>query len=253
MPTHRSPTRTNIWHATGWWLWFLVMVAALAAQAVYANEPPPTAPWTRQAEDWIHAQLAGADGPQGAGVLRPEVVIGTLDSRLKLAPCARVEPYMPTRTQLWGRTRIGLKCVEGPVAWNVFLPITVKAWGPAWQIRRPVTSGTALTAADVEPTEVDWALSPTPVLARESDWLGREATRPLLPGQVLRQAMVRAPQAFAAGDQIKVVLTGGGFQLSASGQALTHGVAGQDARIRLQGGKVVTGTVQDDQTVLINL
>lgn len=251
MRTHRSQTRPTLWHTTGWWLWFVVMAAALAAQAVYAAEPPT--PWTRQAEDWINAQLAGAEGPQGGGVLRPEVVIGALDSRLKLAPCARVEPYMPTRTQLWGRTRIGLKCVDGPVAWNVFLPITVKAWGPAWQIRRPVTAGSTLTAADVEQTEVDWALSPTPVLARESDWLGREATRPLLPGQVLRQAMVRIPQVFAVGDTIKVVVSGGGFQLSATGQALTQGMTGQEARIRMQGGKVVTGTVHDDQTVVVHL
>jgi flagella basal body P-ring formation protein FlgA len=90
-------------------------------------------------------------------------------------------------------------------------------------------------------------------LARQEDWLGHETTRPLLPGQVLRHAMVRNPQVFAAGDQIKVVLMGGGFQLAASGQALSHGVAGQDARIRLQSGKVVTGTVQDDQTVWVRL
>lgn len=253
----RSSTRhtapPTFWYSTGWWLWFAVMALALAAQAVYAGEAEPS-PLARQAQAWVAQQLAPSASDNGTALpLRPEVEVGELDSRLKLAVCAKVEPYLPTRTRLWGRTRVGLRCVEGPVAWNVFLPITVKAWGPAWQIRRPVLAGSTLTAEDVELTEVDWARSTTPVLARQEDWLGLESTRPLLPGQILQQAMVRQPQVFAAGDQIKVILMGDGFQLAASGQALSHGVSGQDARIRLQGGKVITGTVQDNQTVVAHL
>ena len=31
-----------------------------------------------------------------------EVSVGTLDSRLRLAPCSRVEPYLPAGSRLWG-------------------------------------------------------------------------------------------------------------------------------------------------------
>jgi len=181
------------------------------------------------------------------------VEVGALDARLRLAPCARVEPYLPTGTRLWGRTRIGLRCVEGPTAWNVFLPITVKAWGPAWVLRQPVAQGTVIAQEDLEPAEIDWTQSATPVLARMEDWLGLEATRPLMPGQVLRQGMVRAPQVFSAGTPVKVVVQGQGFALSATGSALTHGHIGQTARVRMPNRKVLSGIVRDADTVEIPL
>lgn len=207
--------------------------------------------WTQQTADWIRQQVeTGHHGSQG---LRPEVEVGQLDSRLRLAPCQRVEPYLPTGTRLWGRTRIGLRCLEGPVAWNVFLPITVRAWGPAWTVRQPVAAGSVITEADLEQTEIDWAESVSPVLFQQSDWLGREAARHLVPGQVLRQGMVRAPQVFTAGTQVRVLIRGEGFSLSATGSALSHGHLGQTARIRMPNRKVLTGTVIDAETVEMSL
>lgn len=228
------------------------LMSATAALSVHAQTTPAmAAAWTRQAQDWIHQQLQSTE--PGALPLRPEIEVGTLDSRLRLAPCARIEPYLPAGTRLWGRTRIGLRCNEGPNPWNVFLPIQVRVWGPAWAVRQPVLAGTALTEADVEPVEVDWTEGISPVLARPEDWLGNEAARNLLPGQVLRQGMVRAPQVFTAGTQVRVLVRGQGFTLTASGAALTHGHLGQTARVRMPNRKVLTGTVRDAETVEIAL
>lgn len=225
------------------------LAGSLSAQA--QTSPTMAADWTRQAHDWIGQQFH-ASGPETLP-LRPEIEVGHLDSRLRLAACARVEPYLPAGTRLWGRTRIGLRCAEGPTRWNVFLPIHVRIWGPAWTVRRPVTAGTALTEADVERVEVDWTESITPLLSRPEDWLGNAAARNLLPGQVLRQGMVRAPQVFSAGDQVRVLVRGQGFSLTASGAALTHGHLGQSARVRLPSRKVLTGIVRDAETVEIAL
>ncbi|NIC40235.1 flagellar basal body P-ring formation chaperone FlgA [Aquabacterium sp. A08] len=224
---------------------------ALAAAAALAQAPAPAAAWTAQAQRWVQQELAGS--APGALPLRPEVEVGQLDRRLRLAPCQRVEPYLPAGTRLWGRSRIGLRCVDRPNGWNVFLPVTVRAWGPAWVVRRPVAPGTPLTAADADLTEIDWAEHPTPVLARTEDWLGQEAARALMPGQVLRQGWVRTPQVFSAGTPVRVQVRGPGFQLSASGQALTHGHVGQPARVRLPNRKVLTGTVRDADTVEVAL
>ena len=62
---------------------------------------------------------------------RVEVVVGQLDPRLHLAPCERIEPYLPPNVRLWGKSRIGLRCTQGRTAWNVYLPIIVKVWGRA--------------------------------------------------------------------------------------------------------------------------
>lgn len=202
------------------------------------------------ARDWVDQSLAG-DG--AAATLRPEIEIGSLDTRLRLAPCQRVEPYLPRGSRLWGRTRIGLRCADGPGGWNVFLPIVVKAWGPAWTVRQPVAPGATLTADDVELTEVDWAEHPSPVLAREEDWLGKEASRGLMPGTVLRQPMVRPTQVFTAGTQVKVVVLQGAVRLAASGQAVSHGYLGQNARVRMPNGKVLSGRVLPNSTVELQI
>lgn len=206
------------------------------------------------ASSWIADAVHAAVPPQGSVPLRPEVVLGRLDPRLQLAPCARIEPYLPSGSTLWGRTRVGLKCAEGPVPWNVFLPVTVKAWGPAWVLKRAVPANTLLSADDAElVAEVDWAESRSPVVALPEQWVGMQAAFSLMPGQALRQNAVRAPQAFAVGSQVRVSAVGVGFELSSTGQALTAGRVGEPARVKLANGKVVTGPVNKSGTVELSL
>lgn len=185
--------------------------------------------------------------------LRMEVSVGSLDSRLKLAPCARVEPYLPVGSRLWGRTRLGLRCVEGQTAWNVYLPVTIKAFGPAWVLTSAVAPGATLTAADATEAEVDWAAETAPVMANPEMWVGQIAARQLVPGQTLRQTMVRAPHLFRAGAQVKVVAQGPGYSVTSAGQAMSAGAAGQIVRIRMDNGRIVSGTVTENGTIDVTL
>lgn len=189
----------------------------------------------------------------GQSPLRMEVSVGTLDERLRLAPCARVEPYLPAGSRLWGRTRLGLRCVEGVTRWNVYLPVTVKAFGPAWMLTADVAPGAVLSAADAAEVEVDWAAEQSPILADPSLWVGQVASRQLRAGQALRQAMLRAPQVFQAGAQVRVIAQGQGYAISAAGQAMSPGAIGQNVRVRMDNGKIVIGIVNPDGTITINL
>lgn len=219
------------------------------ASAQAASPGPDSAALTAMARAFVEPSLAAALAQAGAHTLRPEVVMGTLDARLRLAPCARVEAHLPPGTRLWGRSRIGLRCMEGATRWNVFLPVTVKAWGPAWVLRHAVPAGTPLAQDDAEIAEVDWAEHASHVLAAPSLWVGQQAAHALVAGQALRQHMVRAPQAFGAGSQVRVVQSGAGFQVVVMGEALAAGLVGQPTRVRLPGGRVVSGLVRDGQTV----
>ena len=233
------------------WLLLLTLLLGLGAGARADGPTPQTL--EQAARDWIQPALAALPA-SGAAPLRTEVEIGSLDSRLRLAPCDRVEPYLPPGVRLWGRSRVGLRCVEGERRWNVFLPVTVKAFGPAWVLKRPVAAGATLTQEDAELAEIDWAAHRAAVLAVPERWVGLETAFPLTPGQALREHMVRPQKAFEAGAEVRVVASGGnGFRVSATGQALTTGLVGQNARVRLPGGKVVNGLVQQDQTVELAL
>lgn len=201
------------------------------------------------AQNWLRTAVASAQ----PSALRMEVSIGGVDSRLKLAPCANVEAYLPVGSRLWGKTRVGLRCVDGMVRWNVSVPATVNAFGNAWVVKGHVPAGAVLTDADVLQVEVDWAEEASPVLQDRAAWAGQVATRLLTTGQTLRQGMVKPAQVFQAGAQVRVVAQGVGFQISGDGQALSAGVLGQPARVRMENGRVASGVVLDSRTIKIDL
>ncbi len=206
----------------------------------------------QESQAWIEKAVASAR-PTGAAPLRMAVQVGALDSRLALAPCAQVEPYMPIGTRLWGKTRIGLRCIDGASRWNVFLPVQVQAMGQTWVMRNDVAAGATLQLDDAVLAEVDWAQENQSVLADPEMWVGQTATRALRTGMVLRHGMVRPSQVFQAGSMVRIVAQGPGFQVTSGGQALSAGVVGEMARVRVDNGRVVSGLVLDMRTVQVNL
>jgi len=187
-------------------------------------------------------QLALA-GTQAAapGVIRVDVQVGRLDARLRLAPCQRVEPYLPAGTRLWGKSRIGLRCAQGPTPWNVYLPITVKVYGSALVATAPLRPGAVVTEADVIQAEVDLAEDASVAMTDAKLAIGRTLARAVSPGQSLRQAHLKARQWFAVGETVQVLALGAGFSVAGVGQALTPGTEGQPARVRTESGRVLTG------------
>ncbi len=230
----------------------LAFALTCAGAAWSQQQPAPAEDLGALSQRWVDEALHQVQAG-GAMPLRMEVEVGALDSRLRLAPCERVEPYLPTGARLWGRTRLGLRCVQGTTRWNVFLPLTVKAYGPAWVLAGSVAAGATLSEQDAVQAEVDWAAEPAAVLANPEAWVGQTATRTLSPGQPLRQGMVRAPELFKAGTPVRVVAQGPGYAVTSSGQAMTAGAAGQNVRIRMSNGKVISGIVSDDGTVQATL
>lgn len=238
------------------WRWlrmiFFGVLASLMAATAQAQAVAAESEYLGATRQWLDQAVSGIQS-SGATPLRMEVTVGALDSRLRLASCSRVEPYIPVGTRLWGRTRLGLRCIEGLGKWNVFLPVTIKAIGRAWVMRRDVTPGTVLGEADVMESEVDWAEEPSPIIADPGLWVGQVAVRNLMTGQALRQNMVRPAQVFQAGAQIRIVAQGTGFQITSDGQAISPGVVGQLARVRMDNGRVMSGTVLDARTVRLEL
>ena len=221
------------------------LISAAHAQAAIPSEaeiPAGTAGLDSSLEQQVR-QLALAGAPAGAqaGAPRFEVSIGQLDPRLRLAPCQHVEPYLPEGTRLWGKARIGLRCTQGPSRWNVYLPITVKAFGPALVGTGHLAAGSVLTSADLAQAEVDLAEDTSATMLHADLVVGRVLARPLKAGQSLRQSHLKPRQWFAAGDAVTVVAQGPGFSVAGEAQALTNGIEGQPARVRTESGRTLTG------------
>lgn len=229
-----------------------VSIALWATLGVQAQDIPAGNHFFEATQRWLDDAVATIR-PSESAPLRMDVVVGELDRRLKLAPCARVEPYIPVGTQLWGKTRLGVRCLEGPSRWSVFLPVTIRAFGPAWVLKSHVLPGTTLTEDDAMEAEVDWAEERNAIMANPSQWVGQVASRSLSAGQALRVGMTRAAQAFQSGAQVRVVAQGPGFQITWAGQALSAGIVGQSARVKLDNGRILSGVVMDNRTVRVDI
>lgn len=181
---------------------------------------------------------------QAAQVLAPasarvQALPGRLDPRLNLAPCEDVLPFLGAGVPVWGASRVGLRCIKGPVAWQVFLPVTVEVWAPA-----PVAAGALPVGARLDPsmlTEavVDWAAGGSAPAGQPAELKDRLLARPVAAGQPFRRADLKARQWFAQGDAVEIRAVGAGFSIATEGQALTPGFEGQPARVRTEAGRVV--------------
>lgn len=235
--------------------WFAVATLVLGALPAMPQAAATDTPATIDAglEQEIRQIALDGNPALGAGAPRLEVSVGQLDPRLRLAPCARVEPHIPDGMRLWGKARIGLRCTQGTTRWNVYLPITVKAFGNALVLTTHKTGGSVLTEADLTLGEVDLAESASVAMTDAALVVGRTLTQAVKPGQSLRQSHLRPRQWFAAGETVTVLAQGAGFSVSGEGQALSNGIEGQPVRVRTESGRVLTGQAVGERRVELAL
>ena len=240
-PPHRRALRRAFRHA-------LAACTALAwlptahAQLSLAAVPPADLARALALVSEAAARLA----PPAA---RIQALPGALDTRLQLAPCGRVDPYLPTGVPAWGRTRVGLRCADGSARWNVLLPVTVQVWAPAVVAGAALPAGAALADSPLQTVESDWGAAPSPLFSAPQALAGRQLSRPVAEGQPLRQADLLQRQWFAAGETVKVVASGAGYAVSSEGVALAAGHDGQAVRVRLAGDRTVVGRAVAERQV----
>lgn len=214
-----------------WILLPLLLLCCLPARAVLAPQ------WLAQLQHMTEV-AARAALPDPAELL---VEVGEPDPRLRLAPCDQVQAFVPAGQSLWGRSRVGLRCVQGAVRWSITVPVQVRVLAPAWVAAQALPAGTVLKLEHLERRRAELSAEASPAFAHEEAPLGRVLARPLEAGDTLRQAHLRQRQWFAAGAPVQLRLAGAGFSIRSEGQALGPGLDGQTVRVRLEGGRVVLG------------
>ena len=215
------------------------LYAALAASAALASDSSGVIDAAVQQQ--VRQLTLDATRVAAPGVTRVDVQVGELDARLRLAPCRRVQPYLPAGARLWGASRIGLRCTQGPVAWNVFLPVTIKVYGTALVTTAPLRPGAVIAPGDVIQAEVDLAENPSAAVTDTEVAVGRTLARRVNAGQSLRAVHLKPRQWFAIGETVRVLARGKGFSATGVGQAMGPGFEGRPARVRTESGRVLTG------------
>lgn len=179
-----------------------------------------------------------------------EVVIGEVDSRLTLGACARYEPFVPAGAKLWGRSSLGVRCVDG-ANWTVFVPIEVRVWSAVQVAARPIARGRPVAADDVRIDRLDLTRVSGVIYGADDSLEGNVAVRAIAAGEPLRRDLLRPPPVMAAGDPVKVVYDGNGFAVSVDGKALAPAGDGQAVRVATATGRILTGVARAGYVVVV--
>jgi flagellar basal body P-ring formation protein FlgA len=236
----------------------VVLVCALVIGWLATNQaasaqtsPAPALPAATVAQAVALAQQAAAAlAPPAARVV---VQAGTLDTRLQLAPCHAITPYLQPGAPAWGRTRVGLRCTQG-ASWNVQLPVVVQVFAPAVVLGAALPAGTRLQATSaLTVAEVDWAAATGAPFTNPQELHQRVLARPMAAGQALRNADLQSRQWFATGDTVQIWAQGSGFAINSEGQAMGPGLEGVPVRVRLESGRVVVGRATAERRLEVQL
>ncbi len=232
----------------------LAVLAAADAPAFAQDEAgyTPDNALLQQVETMARSGASAATAEQAKGV-RVDVKVGKLDPRLKLAPCQHIDTYLPHGLPVWGSTRIGLRCTQGPKLWNVSIPIQVSVYAQATVLKTALPAGTVLDAGQLGQAEVDIAAAPGAAVPDPALVVGRTLGRSLAAGATLRQTDLKARQFFAAGETVRVTAVGHGWSVETEGQAVGPGIEGQNVNVRTEAGRLLSARPSGDRQVEVTL
>jgi len=223
------------------------ILCALATAAGAQSLAPPTAAPAESIQQYVHREAAALAADLG-GQVRMEITVGNLPAGMQLAACARAEPFLPGNARLWGRSHIGMRCVDG-ANWSVLVPVTVKFFGPALVATRPLPALQPVPPADLRTAEVEWTREAQGVATDLAQLDNRVLMRPVGMGQPIPLGALRAPQVVGQGDPVKVLGQGRGFSIQTDGVALAAALDGQPIRVRTESGRILTGTARPGRVV----
>jgi len=152
-------------------------------------------------------------------------------------------------TKLWGNVNVLARCASE----KRYLQVAVQATGNYVVAAVPVARGSVLQSSSVTLKRGRLDQLPPRTMLDINQAQDAVSLRDLAPGQAIQLSMLRQAWRVKAGQQVMVVANGEGFSINSEGKALNNAAVAQNARVRMSSGQVVSGTVNSDGNILINL
>lgn len=200
-----------------------------------------------QAEN-LQAQLTTFFAQQLAG-FSDEVSV-TVRTPPNLYPTCEQPSFTVTgTTKLWGNVNVLARCANE----KRYLQVAVQATGNYVVAAAPIARSSVLQASSVTLKRGRLDQLPPRTMLDINQAQDAVSLRDMAPGQAIQLSMLRKAWRVKAGQQVMVVANGDGFSINSEGKALNNAAVAQNARVRMSSGQVVSGTVDSDGNILINL
>lgn len=233
--------------------------AVAAAVAAPAPAPAPaavaaTAPAPAGQEDGETIRRAALAYLQQQTVGLPGKIAITVRQTFPrgLAACTTLEPFMPTGARLWGRTTVGVRCA-GAKPWTLYLQAQISIEATYYLAARQIEPGAVVTAQDLLARNGDLSNLPRAIITDPSQAVGAVALARIGAGMPLRQDLLKSASAVSIGQTVRVVAKGQDFTISSEGSVMNNASPGQQVRVKMAGGQIISGIVKDGATVQVQM
>jgi flagella basal body P-ring formation protein FlgA len=225
---------------------FLVFLAFAPWATAWADAPIQDMQYLRQlGNTWLEQQAALAWPEVSA---RAET--NPVDERLRFAACRDLHFSLPAGARLGNSGSVEAQCMA-PLRWRLYLGFQMRLSGPALVARRNLPARTILGGADLETRGIDYLQLPSAYVKDPRQALGARTDRRIPAGQPVLAEWLSRPATVHAGQRVRVVVRGAGFNIDQEGNALNTAAAGETVRVKIRLGNTVQGLAQDDGSVLV--
>ncbi len=221
---------------------FTALLANLAAYPAYAGgERQDIIAIQRAVENFVQRETAGLPG-------QVKFEVGAVEPRLNVAPCPALETFVPPGVRLWGNSSVGVRC-QGANPWQIYVPVAVHVRAQFVITARPLLQGQVVALEDLALRDGDLSQLPAGIVTDQTFAVGKTIAVSIVPGQPLRQDMLRAPLVVQQGQTVKLSSQGRGFRVTSEGKAINNAADGQIAQVRTAAGQVVSGVARSGAVV----
>ncbi|MCU6664053.1 MAG: flagellar basal body P-ring formation chaperone FlgA [Silvania sp.] len=196
----------------------------------------------------LDAQLTAFFAQRLAG-FSDEVTVQVRTPPTMLPSCEMPAFSIPGTSKLWGNVSVTALCGTE----KRFIQVAVQATGDYVVAAQAIPRGGVVQPGSVTRKRGRLDQLPPRTMLDISQAQNAVSLRDVAPGQPLQLSMLRQSWRIKAGQRVMVIASGDGFSVNGEGQALNNAAVAQNARVRMTSGQVVSGTVDSDGNILINL
>ncbi|SDK12330.1 flagella basal body P-ring formation protein FlgA [Methylophilus rhizosphaerae] len=187
---------------------------------------------------YVQSQTQGYPG-------KVNIEIQPLDSRIRIAECDLMEGFTVQGARLWGKTHVGVRCVQSATKpWTLYVQTDVQVWGDYAVTALPLSQGSPLQSSDVVMQTGDLTKLPAGIITDLSMLEGKKTLLNMPLGTVLRPDLLKSMPVVMQGQTVQLSSRGEGFVITADGTAMQTANVGQVVDVKVSSGQLVKGIAQ---------
>ncbi len=175
----------------------------------------------------------------------PQVVMGTLDTRLRLQACnSPLEVFNKDSRSMLGHKTVGVKC-NLPVAWTVYVPVKIKVYKSVVVASKALSVNHIIAKGDLKIQTQDISLLRKGYVTEKQQLIGQRLKYAIAMEAVIHPNSIRPQKIVHRGELIMLVASVGKMEVRMNGTALADAQLGQKVKVKNSSSKrVVEGIVE---------